>query len=154
MTRKEKVLPVNDVKVRPFERFDHDMLAELYVKSRIVAFPWLSPEHFKLTDFDWDTKGESILVMLAGEVIIGFSSSWLPQNFLHNIFIHPDYLRKGYGTVLLGETLKILELPVRLKCQKNNNRAIEFYNYHGWYKVGEGETEIGEYYILEYRGNA
>ena len=140
--------------IRSFKKTDNEKLAELYLKSRIAAFPWLSAENFSLSDFARDTEEEKVLVGVANGTIVGFSSVWLPENFLHNLFIHPEHFGQGYGSTLLMETIKNLELPAQLKCQQRNIRALSFYKSRGWSKVGEGAAEIGNYELLELRGIA
>lgn len=104
-------------------------LQHLYLECRTKAFTWLDTQTFSLRDFANDTKEERIRVAVKDSRVIGFSSLWLPERFIHHLYISPDYLGQGVGSMLMQE-LKVEHAKLRLKCMVNNTSAIEFYRHH------------------------
>lgn len=120
------------IEVRPFTSSDNPKLSKIYLECRLVTFHWLPREQFQLADFEKDTEGESILVLTNNLVPIGFIAIWMPDHFIHHLFIDPNHQGKGHGKVLLSEGLKIIGKPARLKCVVQNSRACKFYERNGW----------------------
>lgn len=135
-------------KVRPFRSEDFDLLAQIYLESRIHAFYWLEPLIFSLSDLKKDTEGERILVSESDGRIVGFSSSWEPENFIHHLYLNPSETGRGYGGSLIDATVEMLGRPVRLKAQIRNTRAMWFYRKRGWAEYDRGVTDWGEYIEL------
>jgi GNAT superfamily N-acetyltransferase len=126
-------------------------LARIYLDSRIFTFNWMEPTGFSLSDFQRDTQGEMILAAEVRGRIVGFSSSWEPENFIHHLYLNPQDVGRGYGGRLLDGTVKILDKPVRLKAQVRNTKAMWFYRNRGWEELGRGITDRGEYIELVLR---
>ena len=63
---------------------------------------WLDSKQFCLADFDIDVEGEQIWVALCKGKPVGFISIWEPENFIHHLYISPEYTRKGIGARLLS----------------------------------------------------
>lgn len=134
--------------IREFVESDRPALQKLYVASRAVAFPWLAPSVLQLEDFDRDTREERVIVALLGVIPVGFASIWEPDSFLHNLFVHPDYLRRGIGRALVGHCMSYFNGPATLKCLKANSNAHAFYLHLGWQVSGYGESPDGPYYMM------
>ena len=74
--------------------------------------------------------------------VVGFSSVWLQDNFIHHLFVDPTQQGRGIGKMLLEACLNgKLCKPARLKCVVRNQQACEFYERLGW-RV-ESTTEDG-----------
>jgi GNAT superfamily N-acetyltransferase len=128
---------------------DAPALREIYLAARAIAFHWLDNSANRLEDFDRDTEGEEIMVALRGGEIAGFISLWLPDNFVHQLFMHPAHSGQGVGKALLAEGLKRIGRPATLKCLSMNVRAVKFYANNGW-QVREADTgPDGPYYLFE-----
>ena len=123
-------------------------LQKIYLESRKQVFSWQNSTLFTLNDFDRDTEGEAIWVATDNNRPIGFISVWKPDNFIHNLFIHPDFVGRGAGTKLLQVCLKEIGLPATLKCSKPNVKAKEFYLSKGWLVISEGEDIDGKYELM------
>lgn len=136
------------IHIRPFEEADRENLRELFLESRRATFTWLDYETFQREDFDSATQGESILVAEVEGKIVGFSAVWEADNFLHSLFLHPDFLRQGIGSVLLAACMKDLGRPARLKCLCRNEKAIAFYQSHGWNIAERGSDPLGDYFVM------
>ena len=134
--------------IREFVESDRPALQKLYVASRAEAFPWLAPSVLQLGDFDTDTREERVIVALLGDIRVGFASIWEPDRFLHNLFVHTDYLRRGIGRALVERSMSYFDGPATLKCLQANSRAHAFYRHLGWHVTGYGESSDGRYYLM------
>lgn len=136
------------LQIRSFTETDRVALQELFLLARRAAFPWIDPATFHLVDFDEATAGEVIYVAEILGQIVGFGSVWKTDNFLHNLFVHPQYLRQGIGLALLRACVRDIGRPVRLKCLIQNTSAIEFYTAMGWMIAERGSDPLGEYFVM------
>ena len=134
--------------VREFDETDREPLRRLYQASRNAAFTWAPTGAHRLLDFDADTDQERILVALVGQTVVGFASIWVPDSFLHNLFVHPEYLRRGVGRTLLARCAGSFEAPPTLKCLTSNVNALRFYTAQGWSKISEGYSPEGSYVLM------
>lgn len=116
-------------------------LRKLYLVSRIDTFFWEEESTFKLTDFDYDTEDELVLVAIKNNKIWGFISLYLEDNFIHNLFVLPEKKGMGVGTSLMKEVQTILKKPMKLKCLSRNKDALKFYESKGWKKIDEVKFE-------------
>lgn len=137
------------IETRLFNEKDRDALREIYFESRINAFTWLDNSLFNKNDFDSDTDGECIWVATVENQPVGFISAWVPDNFIHNLFINSSNLSKGIGSALLDACLKKIGRPARLKCLENNIGARNFYLFKGWEIVSSGEGPDGKYQLMQ-----
>lgn len=138
-----------DLMIREFWEADRAALQTLFMLARNAAFPWQPPGAHRREDFDQQTEGERILVALDRKLPIGFAAVWEPESFLHHLFVHPDYFRRGVGTALLSACEPYFRTAPTLKCVQQNERALRFYRALGWRVVSEGVGEGGPYYLLE-----
>jgi len=138
--------------VRRFIEEDRQVLRYIYFESRRSAFPWLSEESLEFLDFDKDTQGESIWVSEREGSVVGFVSVYEAENFIHNIFVRPEWVGRGCGSELLAACLESMGRPAWLKCVAENTRALEFYRVKGWTTVDHGVSEDGRYFVLEMAG--
>lgn len=131
--------------IRVANELDYPDLRMIYLESRRKSFHWADIEEMILEDFDKDTVEEYIILAEENNRILGFASLYLPENFIHNLFVHPDYSGKGAGGELLNAAIEKMNKPLRLKCVSENKKAMKFYENKGWKKVVE-EGELGERY--------
>jgi GNAT superfamily N-acetyltransferase len=129
---------------------DYAALRDIYLKVRQAAFHWEDPDQLKLEDFDTSTEGELILAALIDNEIVGFASIWVPDNFIHNLFVRAEFQGKGVGTALVNEVKKRVGLPLMLKCVKANTPALNYYQTHNWRIEKEDRDEHGAYYWMKY----
>ena len=136
--------------IRPRESKDIDELRRLYLEARLRACTWLglNPSACSLTDFDVATEGEEIWVAVSEGKLIGFVSCWLPDNFIHSLYVDPGFLRRGVGKALLHECLLRLGRPACLKCLQQNTHALCFYKKQGWQIKSEGVSQEGFYFPM------
>ena len=62
--------------IRVMQETDIPQLAQLFLKGRRQTFHWVDPAHFRLEDFDEQTRGEQIWVAEQGGAPCGFVSIW------------------------------------------------------------------------------
>lgn len=127
--------------ISEFQEADRPFLRDIYLQCRTETFHWLDASAYQPEDFDRDTKGELILVAEQDGVVLGFIAAWVPNNFIHHLYIHPDAVRKGWGRQLLSACEARLDKPIRLKCLEKNQAGLAFYLAQGWieeFKDGDG----------------
>ena len=130
---------------------DRPAIERIY-REAVGAADWLPGSARLHPDFGAVSQGEVVYVAkdVAGEVV-GFISVYVPESFIHHLFIAPHAQRQGVGSVLLASLGDWLPSPWRLKCVRANRRALAFYAARGWQGVGSGESPDGEYVLLELR---
>lgn len=138
-----------NITVREFIESDRVALRDVFLAARRQAFTWPLPSALKLEDFDSSTTDERVLVAVLSEHPIGFASIWEPDNFLHSLFVHPDYQRLGVGKLLLAGCDKYFSGVPTLKCVKANERARLFYESQGWSVRTEADGPEGPYLLME-----
>lgn len=136
--------------VRPFVASDGPALRELFIRSRMNAFPWRPTDAFRLVDFDEQTKDEFILVAENDGIAVGFLSLWQPDEFIHHLFVDPSWMRGGVGSALLHALPGWSTKRYRLKCLNRNVPALAFYSHHGFIEIDSGVGEDGDYRLMEF----
>ncbi len=139
-------------RIVPYRTEHTESLRLVYQQARQVAFPWIDPVSFRLTDFDEVIRGETVLVAVEQATPVGFIAWWPPDNFIHSLFVSPAYIGRGIGKVLLRTCLADIGRPVTLKCKAANQRALQFYYSQGWQFVEQAESPQGAYVLLTYGG--
>ncbi|ARJ43075.1 GNAT family N-acetyltransferase [Pantoea alhagi] len=136
--------------IRPFTEADRPFLRTLFLASRKASWTWLDPDGWQLEDFDRVVLGEKVLVAEEEGHRLGFAA-WLENdNFLHSLFIDPQYQGRGVGSALLLAIQARFTSTGALKCLLANKSAQQFYLHHGWEIISEGESEQGRYLLMHY----
>lgn len=138
------------MKIYNFEEKYRQALSTIYLESRCKSFTWLDQSQFHLDDFSSDTEDEKIWVACFREKPLGFVSVWLPENFIHHLYVHPDHTNKGIGGALLQHCVERVKRPMRLKCMKQNVAATAFYKKKGWIIESDGQNEQADYYLMKW----
>lgn len=128
---------------------DLPALRRLYLECRQAAADWFSQDNLALSDFERDTEGEAIWVAEEADRIQGFVAAWLPDNFIHHLYIRPEIQGQGIGSELLDLCLAQIGRPARLKCVTENHRALAFYRARGWQTIDRGMGKDGEYQLMQ-----
>lgn len=138
------------VRIAELQADDLPALRELYLKVRQATFTWLDTSHYQLSAFDTDTAKEFTLVAHIGDVVVGFVSAYLPDNFIHHLYVDNRFQKQGVGTELLTAILGKLKPPIGLKCLESNENAVNFYERNGFSFVKKGVSVEGVYILFEY----
>lgn len=118
-------------KVRTFTSADVDTVSAIF--SNI-------PDGWSKNALSESLDNESIksFVLEAENTVVAFSA-YLVADDAELVFIVTDKtkLRKGYGRILLAETLKTLNLPCVLEVRESNTPAISLYESLGFELLGK-----------------
>lgn len=139
--------------IRPGLPSDRPFLRTLYLRARKISWPWADSSDWQLEDFDAATLNEQVWVAEIDGHRVGFASVWESDNFLHNLFVDPDWQGHGVGTALLKQVQSTFTSTGALKCLIQNASALHFYHQHGWYTEARGASPDGDYWLLHFRIN-
>ncbi|MGL4249905.1 MAG: GNAT family N-acetyltransferase [Aeromonas sp.] len=123
--------------IRPATHEDMPSLARLFLAARRETFYWVDPTLFELNDLTHQSEGEQIWVAEHGDTLCGFISIWLPDSFVHHLYVAPEWQGRGLGRALLASGLAACPLPASLKVAERNTAAIAFYRRLGWQVANE-----------------
>ncbi|WP_281232568.1 GNAT family N-acetyltransferase [Flavobacterium gelatinilyticum] len=137
------------MKITEVIQTDFEALRTLFLEERQRTFSWLDTSEFHLEDFDKQTQGEVILIAKINDTIVGFISVWMPNNFIHHLYIDNQYQGQNIGTELLKAVIQITQFPITLKCLQNNKKAVAFYRRKGFIEKSKGESPNGTYILFE-----
>ena len=125
------------------------MLETIYRECRAEA-TWLPSVVKEKSDFARDTEGEALLVAVrSDDEPVGFVSVWMPDAFLHHLYVRSGSRQKGIGKGLLNALGARLPMPWKLKCLRANDGAFAFYLNQGWREVSSDVGEDGPFAVLE-----
>jgi len=96
------------------------------------------------------SEGEMIIVAESHGQVLGFVSVWVPEKFIHHLYVHKAHQGKGLGRALVNEVADLYPGELSLKCVTSNQKAMGFYLHTGWREVSIGEGPDGEYALLKY----
>jgi len=136
------------LKIRQFKEHDKTALAELFLESRVQSWSWLDSSKWSLEDFENFTQDEFILVAEQDQQHLGFASIYKQDNFLHHLFISPDFQNQGVGSALLNAAEQLFTSTGYLKCLSENKQALAFYHRHNWKIIDTGDSEDGQYFLM------
>lgn len=135
--------------VRQVGSGDTSSLQGVYLRTRAEKFHWLNSSDLRASDFERDTDGERIWVAEMQGRIVGFVSVWEPDNFIHHLFVLPEYSGQKIGSALLAACLEVIGRPAQLKCVSANLEALQFYLAKGWKTISKGFSADGEYHLMQ-----
>lgn len=139
---------VSPLHIRAYEEADRPFLRTLYLAARKDTWTWLTEVDYKLEDFDRAVIGETIFVAERDGHLLGFASIFTQENFLHNLFIDPQFQGTGAGSALLRAAEKTFTRTGSLKCLVKSQKSVAFYLSKGWDIVATGDSPKGEYYLF------
>ncbi|WP_284620780.1 GNAT family N-acetyltransferase [Aquabacterium humicola] len=118
--------------VRHAELRDRESLEAIFCQALADA-PWLSSNAKARPNFSEVSSGETVIVCCSPEdQVIGFVSVYVPESFVHHLYVARSQQGRGVGRALLYSLESWLSMPWRLKCLTQNERALAFYLSQGW----------------------
>ena len=109
---------------------------------RNIPLPWV------VEDFDAATADEQLWVAECDGQPVGFAAVWTADNFLHHLFVDPDWQGKHIGSALLAQVERTFTASGTLKCLMENKNALRFYQRHGWTIEAQGASPEGRYWLM------
>lgn len=148
--------------IRPAQPADADAVADIYLAARRRFLPYAPIAHSEADVRAW----------IAGH-LIAFGGVWVAEErgaalgmlalaedeqarWIDQLYVRPDRVGGGVGTLLLRHALDRLAAPVRLYTFQANAGARRFYERHGFQAVafgdGSGNEERCPDVLYEWRG--
>ena len=133
--------------IQPAETVDAERLSKVTKMSK--AFWGYSREQMEAWDEELTISPtyieENIVLklILDFDIVAYYSLVHLDEKHikLDNLFIHPDYMKKGLGSLLLGESISLSqELGYQIMILDSDPNAKSFYELHGFVEVDQKET--------------
>jgi GNAT superfamily N-acetyltransferase len=135
------------ISVRAMDEGDLDVGRKIFLNARRAAFHWLDGSPFALEDFDRQTVDEQVWVAEVLPGVVGFVAIYLPDNYVHHLFVEPGHRGKGIGTKLLQFALQRAARALELKCSSANLAGCRFYEQRGGREVERGIDEVGSEFV-------
>lgn len=133
--------------IRKTRHGDIPALEVLFKVTQQKTFILRPSDQFQIGDYQKSTAADDVYVAEENGLILGFVSIYLAKNFIHNLFVHPDYQKRGIGSKLLQTAEINLAHPMTLKIAMDNLKACSFYEKHGWHQVSAHKHEKQPYVL-------
>ena len=133
-------------KLRPYADADEKAAIELWLRTWQETYPAI--------DFaervDWWRKRwradlvtqATIVIAESGETIVGFVTINPRSHYLDQIVVEPERWGQGIADALLAEAKRLSPDAIDLHVNKDNVRAIRFYERHGFRYDGEDVNAV------------
>lgn len=148
MARSSIIADPRNLHVRPGEPADSPALRQIFLRTRSLSWTWLPAAAWRLEDFDAATADEQLWVAECDGLPVGFAAVWTADNFLHHLFVDPDWQGKHIGSALLAQVERSFTASGTLKCLMENKNALRFYQRHGWTIEAQGASPEGRYWLM------
>jgi putative acetyltransferase len=134
------------VKLRPYAAADEDAAIELWRHAWQTAYPEID---FAARLDWWRGRWRSVLVPQAsivlaesGGALAGFVTVELATGYLDQIVVAPEFWGSDVAARLLDEAKRLSPMLLELLVNKDNARAIGFYEKHGFALIGEDVNPV------------
>ncbi|MGI5162452.1 N-acetyltransferase family protein [Microbispora sp. CA-102843] len=128
--------------IRLADTEDAASIARVHMASRAATMPYLPPQkrsHDQVTRWARDVVLRECRTWVAvrGAEIVGYAA--VESGVLEHLYLRPDVLRQGVGTLLLEEVKRHSSTGVSLHVFQQNTGARAFYERHGFTVAGTGD---------------
>jgi putative acetyltransferase len=134
------------VALRPYIAADEDAAIELWRRTWQQHYPHLN--FSERVDW-WRARWRKELVPAAnitlaeiGDALVGFVTVEPKTMYLDQIVVAPEHWGSGIALTLLEESKRISPRGLDLLVNKDNARAIRFYEKHGFAYAGEDKNPV------------
>jgi GNAT superfamily N-acetyltransferase len=132
--------------LRSYQGDDATVCASIFERAWHAGHPY-APRTIGLGAFLRETANRSMIVAQGGDGrVLGFVAVYLPDAFVHHLYVDPAHAGQGVGRALLTAALALARGRATLKCQERNTHALKFYRREGWMEGERGEAD-GEPWI-------
>ena len=136
------------VAIRPYVPADITACVSIFDRAWHAGHPY-APRVIEEKVFAAETADEALFVAVdERDKAIGFVSIYMPQGFVHHLYVDPPHSGRGVGTKLLSHAVAVARGSATLKCQTRNETALAFYRRLGWIEVAAGTGEFGPWVAL------
>jgi putative acetyltransferase len=132
--------------LRPYRSEDEDAAIELWLHTWQLAYPSID---FAARVAWWRERWRSelvpnaaIVVAVQGEALSGFVTIDA-KGYLDQLVVSPDHWGSPLATALVDEAKRLSPSGVTLLVNKDNARAIRFYERNGFARTGEDVNSSG-----------
>jgi len=136
---------MDKITIRDFKSADLNGLMEVWSLTGLGSAQ--RGDNLEIIEQSIGMGGRMLMVESSNGKIIG--TSWMTFDgrriHLHHFGVHPDYQRKGIGSMLAKESLKFVKqkgYQVKLEVHKDNRAAIELYKKLGFTYLGDYDVYI------------
>lgn len=132
--------------LRRYAEADEDAAIELWRRTWATHFPHID---FNSRVAWWRERWRQDLVPVTAIVVAecegvlaGFMTIDQTSGYLDQIVVAPEHWGKGIALALLGEAKALSPAGIELLVNKDNLRAIRFYEKHGFAYAGEDKNPV------------
>ncbi|MGA7972681.1 MAG: GNAT family N-acetyltransferase [Pseudolabrys sp.] len=132
--------------LRPYADRDEDAAIELWRRTWAHHFPQID---FNARQAWWRERWKQELVPVAhvilaevGDKLTGFVTVDPKTRYLDQLVVVPEFWGTGVATALLDEAKRLSPEGLELLVNKDNLRAIRFYEKNGFAYAGEAENPV------------
>ena len=131
----------NEFEIAEYKSEDFEAIAKLFRDVYIKTYPHLNPKFFELERFrkilrEYILPDSEIRVAEKECELAGFIA--LKKNYIDQLYIHRDFQSKGLGGFWVEQAKTIYPDFLELHTFASNERAIAFYEKHGFKIVERG----------------
>ncbi len=137
--------------IREFSEPDLDEIANVYNQAR-ASVDCFTQGNVTTTNFSSLVRNEKILLAICETEVVGFVSIWVPEKFIHHLYIKPENQKKGLANALINACIERYGLPLSLKSLAANVNACHFYENNKWNIEDTGwgsEGTVHHYWLRE-----
>jgi len=132
--------------LRPYTDADEDAAIELWRRTWAHHFPHID---FNARQAWWRERWKQELVPVAHIVVaeldgalVGFVTVDPATTYLDQLVVAPELWRSGVSAALINEAKRLSPDGLDLLVNKDNARAIRFYEKHGFAYAGEAKNPV------------
>ena len=112
---------------------DQAACAAVFVATVTQTFPDEPPEGRTIAAYAASVAGEEQWMAVLDRRTIAYISVYWKTNFIHSLYVLPEFQGQGVGKALLDTVLCCMRGDAELKTDKGNARAYAFYRHLGWF---------------------
>jgi putative acetyltransferase len=134
------------LKLRPYAAADEDAAIELWRRTWQQAYPRID---FAARLPWWRERWQNELVPRARIVVAetegtmeGFVTVDTKTGYLDQIVVAPEFWGSNVAAMLLDEAKRLVPGGIELLVNKDNARAIAFYEKHGFARIGDDVNPV------------
>jgi putative acetyltransferase len=132
--------------LRPYTDADEDAAIELWRRTWAHHFPHID---FNARQAWWRERWKQELVPVAhivvaelGGALVGFVTVDPATTYLDQLVVAPEHWGSSVAAALINEAKRLSPKGLDLLVNKDNARAIRFYEKHGFAYAGEAENPV------------